>query len=70
MSRTMARNLSRGGPRVNLLWLLAVVAMAATLSVSALAQSVPFPTYQVGANQNGSQGPRLPFDFAHPMGCQ
>jgi YVTN family beta-propeller protein len=31
--------------------------LAAALSVSALAQSTQFPTYQVGENANGSQGP-------------
>ncbi len=66
MSRTMARNHSLGRPRVNLLWSLAVLAMAAALSVAALAQSVPFPTYQVGANQNGSQGPDYPSTFTTP----
>jgi len=42
--------------------------LAATLSLSALAaaQSVPFPTYQVGANQNGSQGPDYPSTFINP----
>src|SRR5271167_2104181 len=34
--------------------------LAAGLSVPALAQSVPFPTYTVGANQNGLQGPNYP----------
>ncbi len=66
MSRTMARNHSLGRPRVNLLWSLAVLAIAAALSVAALAQSVPFPTYQVGANQNGSQGPDYPSTFTTP----
>jgi DNA-binding beta-propeller fold protein YncE len=45
---------------------LAVLAMAAGLSVPALAQSVPFPTYQVGANQNGSQGPNYPSTLPKP----
>jgi YVTN family beta-propeller protein len=40
--------------------------MAAALSVSALAQSQPFPTYQLGANQNGSQGPDYPSTFTTP----
>ena len=66
MLRTMARNHSLGRPRVNLLWSLAVLAMAAALSVAALAQSVPFPTYQVGANQNGSQGPDYPSTSTTP----
>jgi YVTN family beta-propeller protein len=36
------------------------------LSVPALAQSVPFPTYQIGQNQNGSQGPDYPSTFTTP----
>src|SRR5208282_4534971 len=45
---------------------LVVGLLAAALSVSALGQSVPFPTYQVGANQNGSQGPDYPSTFTTP----
>ena len=41
--------------------------LATGLSVPALlAQSVPFPTYQVGANQNGSQGPNYPSTLPNP----
>ena len=40
--------------------------MAAALSVSALAQSQEFPTYQVGENQNGSQGPNYPSTLPNP----
>src|SRR5215469_7654328 len=40
--------------------------LAAGLSVPALAQSVQFPTYQVGANQNGSQGPNYPSTLSSP----
>jgi YVTN family beta-propeller protein len=40
--------------------------MAAGLSAQAFAQSVPFPTYQVGANQNGSQGPNYPSTLPNP----
>jgi YVTN family beta-propeller protein len=36
------------------------------LSAPAFAQSVPFPTYQVGANSNGSQGPNYPSTLAKP----
>jgi YVTN family beta-propeller protein len=36
------------------------------LSVSALAQSQRFPTYQVGENQNGSQGPDYPSTLPNP----
>jgi YVTN family beta-propeller protein len=32
----------------------------------AAAQSVPFPTYEVGANQNGSQGPNYPSTLPKP----
>ena len=42
------------------------VGLLAALSVSALAQSVEFPTYQVGANQNGSQGPNYPSTLVTP----
>ena len=34
--------------------------LTAGLSIPALSQSVPFPTYQVGANQSGTQGPDYP----------
>jgi hypothetical protein len=40
--------------------------LAAGLSIPAIAQSVPFPTYQVGANQNGSQGPDYPSTLPGP----
>jgi YVTN family beta-propeller protein len=40
--------------------------LAAVLSVPALAQSVQFPTYEVGANQNGSQGPNYPSTLPKP----
>ena len=66
MSRKTARNHSLSRPRINCLRPLAVLAMAAALSVSALAQSVPFPTYTVGANQNASQGPDYPSTFTTP----
>src|SRR5580698_7006995 len=45
---------------------LSVGLLVTALSVSALAQSVPFPTYTVGANQNGSQGPDYPSTFTTP----
>ena len=45
---------------------LSVGVLAAALSVSAFAQSVPFPTYTVGANQNGSQGPNYPSTLRNP----
>jgi YVTN family beta-propeller protein len=41
--------------------------LATGLSVTALmGQSVPFPTYQVGQNQNGSQGPNYPSTLPDP----
>jgi YVTN family beta-propeller protein len=40
--------------------------MSAALSVSALAQSQEFPTYQLGENQNGSQGPNYPSTLPTP----
>jgi YVTN family beta-propeller protein len=40
--------------------------MAAGLSVSAFAQSVPFPTYQVGENKTGAQGPDYPSTLPTP----
>ena len=43
-----------------------LVGLGAALSVTALAQSVPFPTYQVGQNANGSQGPDYPSTFTTP----
>ncbi|MGC2368481.1 MAG: bifunctional YncE family protein/alkaline phosphatase family protein [Candidatus Sulfotelmatobacter sp.] len=58
--------MSRDKSRIYLLRALAVFAMAMGLSVSALAQSVPFPTYQLGQNQNGSQGPDYPSTFTTP----
>jgi YVTN family beta-propeller protein len=42
------------------------VGLLAALCVSALAQSVEFPTYQVGQNQNGSQGPNYPSTLSNP----
>ena len=66
MSRKTARNHSLSRPRINCLRALAVLAMAAALSVSALAQSQEFPTYQVGENQNGSQGPNYPSTLPNP----
>ena len=63
----MLRKLPRSNSRINLLRPLASLLLA-VLSFAALAaaQSVPFPTYQVGANQNGSQGPDYPSTLASP----
>jgi YVTN family beta-propeller protein len=40
--------------------------MAASLSVSAFAQSVPYPTYQVGENNHGIKGPDYPSNLRAP----
>jgi len=40
--------------------------LAAALSVSALAQSTEFPTYQVGQNQNASTGPTYSAPLSYP----
>jgi len=66
MSRRTARNYSLSRPRIHGLGTLAVLAMVAALSVSALSQSQEFPTYQVGANQNSPQGPNYPSTLPTP----
>jgi YVTN family beta-propeller protein len=67
MSRETTRQHSlRTRPRIGGLQALAVLAMAAAMSVSALAQSQEFPTYQLGENQNGSQGPNYPSTLPTP----
>ncbi len=45
---------------------LAVLLAAAGLGSSALAQSVPFPTYSVGENKNASNGPDYPSTLGSP----
>src|SRR5208337_3213969 len=62
----MSRNKIRNKSWINLLRLLAVLAMAAALSVLALAQSQEFPTYYPGMNQNGLQGPNYPSTLPDP----
>jgi YVTN family beta-propeller protein len=66
MSRKTSRRHSLSRLRINCLRPLAGLAMAAALSVSALAQSQEFPTYQLGENQNGSQGPNYPSTLSNP----
>ncbi len=58
--------MSRKPSRISWLRPLVVMAMAVGLSASAFAQSQEFPTYQVGANQNGSQGPNYPSTLPNP----
>jgi len=66
MSRKTTRNHPLTRPRIKCLGPLTVLAMALGLSVSGLAQSQEFPTYQVGENQNGSQGPNYPSTLPNP----
>jgi hypothetical protein len=40
--------------------------LAAGVSIPAFAQSDPYPTYVVGANQNGTQGPNYPLTTNYP----
>src|ERR1700722_9662099 len=62
MSHPTSRNHSRNNPMHLLAGLLAT-----GLSVPALlGQSVPFPTYEVGGNQNGSQGPNYTSTLPNP----
>ena len=69
MSRRTTLNKSRDTSRntfgINWMHLL-VGLLAVGLSLPALAQSVEFPTYQVGANQNGAQGPDFPSTLPGP----
>jgi YVTN family beta-propeller protein len=58
-SRSNSRNKS-------LISRLLVGLLGAGLSVPALAQSVEFPTYQVGENLSGSQGPNYPSTLPNP----
>jgi YVTN family beta-propeller protein len=62
----MSRNKVRNKSRINLLRLLAVLAMAAALSVSALAQSQEFPTYTPGENTSASTGPTYSAPLSDP----
>ena len=45
---------------------LVVGLLAAAVSIPAFAQSDPYPTYVVGANQNGTQGPGYPLTTTYP----
>ncbi len=61
----MLQKISQKHSRINRLALVAGL-LAAGLNVSALAQSVPFPTYTPGENLSGSQGPDYPSTLPHP----
>jgi YVTN family beta-propeller protein len=62
----MLRKSPRSNSRIKLRRLLAVGLLATGLSVPALAQSVPFPTYTVGENANSSHGPTYPSTLVNP----
>ena len=66
MSGKTAPNYFLTRPRFNFLRPLAVLAMAAGLSVSALAQSQEFPTYTPGENANATTGPNYPSTLSNP----
>jgi YVTN family beta-propeller protein len=61
----MSPKTSRSHSRTNRLRLFASL-LSMGLSIPALAQSVPFPTYTPGENQSGSQGPGYPSTLPHP----
>ena len=61
MSATTSRKHSGISPLHLLVGLL-----AAGVSIPAFAQSDPYPTYVVGANQNGTQGPNYPLTTTYP----
>src|SRR5208283_2946125 len=63
----MLRKSPRRNSRINLLRPLAcLLLLGPAFAGVAAAQSVPFPTYQVGENQNGSQGPDYPSTLPKP----
>ena len=66
MSRKMSRYHSLSRPRVNCLRMLVVLAMAAALSVLALAQSQEFPTYTPGENTSATTGPTFTAPLSDP----
>ena len=57
MSRKVTQNMLRKRKTINRLLPLAGLVTAAGIGVTALAQSVPFPTYTVGENKNAASGP-------------
>ena len=63
----MFRKFPRSHSRIKLLCPLAgLLLLGLVFAGVAAAQSVPFPTYQVGENQNGSQGPDYPSTLPKP----
>ncbi len=65
MSSKTSQKLTRNQSRIKRLLPLAGL-LTAGLSVSALAQSVPFPTYTVGENKDASKGPNYPSTLPTP----
>ena len=61
----MSQKTSRYSSQIHCIRLAAGL-LSMALSIPALAQSVPFPTYAAGANQSGSQGPDYPSTLPHP----
>ena len=66
ISRKTDRNHSLSRPLINCLQPFAILAMAAALSVLALAQSQEFPTYTPGENQNATTGPSYSAPLSNP----
>ncbi len=62
----MLRESPRSNSRIKLLRPLGLLVAVLSFVGLAAAQSVPFPTYQVGANQNGSLGPDYPSTLPNP----
>ena len=63
----MLRKSPRSNSRINLLRPLACLLVAVlSFATLAAAQSVPFPTYQVGENKSGAQGPNYPSTLPFP----
>jgi YVTN family beta-propeller protein len=63
----MPQKSSQSSSRINFLRPLGVLLVAGlSLAALAAAQSVPFPTYQVGENKNGTRGPNYPSTLPTP----
>ena len=61
----MFQKASQHQSRISMLRPLAAL-LATALSIPALAQSVPFPTYTPGENLSGTAGPNYPSTLPHP----